>query len=80
VHRAYRIHTLLQGRNRLKSTASQNPIGSMRRSKETLIVSALSHNPNRQSEVTGVTNANADFCWLNGCEFRHNKSMRIDRS
>jgi hypothetical protein len=64
----------------LKSQSSEHAIGSMRRSKETLIVSALSHNPGRSSEVTAVTKTNADFCWLNGCESRHNKSMRIDRS
>jgi hypothetical protein len=80
VRGAYRIHTLILDAAGLKSTASQHAIGWMRRSKQTLIVSALSHNPNRPSEVTAVTKTNADFCWLSGCESRHNKSMRIDRS
>jgi hypothetical protein len=31
-------------------------------------------------EVTAVTDTNAEFPWLSGCESRHNKSMRIDRS
>jgi hypothetical protein len=64
VRRAYRNHTLLKGDSGLKSRVSQNAIGSVRRSQETLIVSALSHNPNRPSEVTAITDAKRECGFL----------------